>query len=184
MVYWKNSMYPIEVLTRASSPKILFSTWNAIYPVNKWQSESVNPKMADGRVVRCFEEVLLDIELVTIAGPVAIQSVACVILPGEGDNFQLGHCALKALGIDVQDQLAQPPVTLPRRTSFRLVVDFVKLRNKQEMRQVSINYVAASFLELVSDMTLKGIRFRIMHGRSPVSIQIGGGKETCWQAQP
>ncbi|KAK1929789.1 hypothetical protein P3T76_014635 [Phytophthora citrophthora] len=63
--------------------------------------------MADGRVVRCFEEVSLDLELVTIAGPVATRSVTCVILPGEGDEFLLGSDALKSLGIIVQDQLDQ-----------------------------------------------------------------------------
>ncbi|GMF29321.1 unnamed protein product [Phytophthora fragariaefolia] len=63
--------------------------------------------MADRSWVRCDNEVVLNLELVTIAGPVLMRSVACVILAGEGDEFLLGSDALKMLGIDIQDQLAQ-----------------------------------------------------------------------------
>jgi hypothetical protein len=70
-------------------------------------SMPVDAKMADGRLVRCDNEVLLDLELVTIAGLVSMRAVACVVLAGEGDEFLLGCDALKTLGIDVQDQLAQ-----------------------------------------------------------------------------
>ncbi|KAG3051322.1 hypothetical protein PI124_g2468 [Phytophthora idaei] len=63
--------------------------------------------MADGRLVRCANEVFLDLELVAIAGPVSMRSVACVILAGDDDEFLLGRDALKTLGIDVQDQFAQ-----------------------------------------------------------------------------
>ncbi|ETI47362.1 hypothetical protein F443_08432 [Phytophthora nicotianae P1569] len=63
--------------------------------------------MADGRSVRCNEEVRLDLELVTIAGTVSMRSVACVVLPGDGDEFLRGQDALRTLGIDVEAQLAQ-----------------------------------------------------------------------------
>ncbi|GMF18626.1 unnamed protein product [Phytophthora fragariaefolia] len=36
-----------------------------------------------------------------------MRSVPCRILPGDGDEFLLGRDALKALGIDVEHQLAQ-----------------------------------------------------------------------------
>ncbi|OWZ22723.1 hypothetical protein PHMEG_0002518 [Phytophthora megakarya] len=34
-------------------------------------------------------------------------SLACLILPGDGDEFLLGHDALKELGIDVKSKLVQ-----------------------------------------------------------------------------
>ncbi|KAG3033963.1 hypothetical protein PC120_g1728 [Phytophthora cactorum] len=63
--------------------------------------------MADGRLVRCAKEMFLDLELVAIAGSASMWSVSCVILEGDDDEFLLGRDALKTLGIDVQDQLAQ-----------------------------------------------------------------------------
>ncbi|GMF53672.1 unnamed protein product [Phytophthora fragariaefolia] len=70
-------------------------------------STRVNVEMADGRRMLCEHEVLLNIELVTIAGPVSIRSVPCLILAGEGEEFLLGRDALKELGIDIDHQLAQ-----------------------------------------------------------------------------
>ncbi|ETL93852.1 hypothetical protein L917_08084 [Phytophthora nicotianae] len=70
-------------------------------------STPVDAKMADGRSVRCNEEVRLDLELVTIAGTVSMRLVACVVLPGDGDEFLRGQDALRTLGIDVEAQLAQ-----------------------------------------------------------------------------
>jgi hypothetical protein len=67
----------------------------------------VDAKMADGRLMSWDDHVLLDLELVTIAGPVSMRAVACVVLAGKGDEVLLGCDALKTLGIDVQDQLAQ-----------------------------------------------------------------------------
>ncbi|EGZ14523.1 hypothetical protein PHYSODRAFT_354718, partial [Phytophthora sojae] len=50
---------------------------------------------------------VLDLELVTIAGPVSLGAVPCLILEGGGDEFLLGKDALKRLGIDVDQALAK-----------------------------------------------------------------------------
>ncbi|GMF41587.1 unnamed protein product [Phytophthora fragariaefolia] len=76
-------------------------------------SNAVEAVMADGRVQLCDQEVLLDLELTTLAGQVSLHSVACLILEGAGDEFMLGRDVLKGLGIDVEQQLAQlagPPL--------------------------------------------------------------------------
>ncbi|KAG2803767.1 hypothetical protein PC118_g18938 [Phytophthora cactorum] len=72
--------------------------------------------MADGRRLVCDQEVLLDLELMTIAGPVSIRSVPCLILSGGGDEVLLGRDVHKGLGIDVEEQLAQlaGPLSLDR----------------------------------------------------------------------
>ncbi|OWY96999.1 hypothetical protein PHMEG_00032580 [Phytophthora megakarya] len=67
----------------------------------------VEAEMADGRKVFCDKEILLNLELSTVAGMVSMRSVPCLILPGDGDEFLLGRDALKELGIDVERQLAQ-----------------------------------------------------------------------------
>ncbi|GMF18864.1 unnamed protein product [Phytophthora fragariaefolia] len=67
----------------------------------------VDAKMADGSLVRDDNEVVQNLDVVTIAGPVLLRSVACVILVGEGDEFLLSSDALKMLGIDIQNLLAQ-----------------------------------------------------------------------------
>ncbi|GMF56366.1 unnamed protein product [Phytophthora fragariaefolia] len=51
--------------------------------------------------------VVLDLELVTIAGCVSLRSVPCLILEDDGDEFLLGKDALKRLGIVVDQSLAQ-----------------------------------------------------------------------------
>ncbi|KAG3088749.1 hypothetical protein PI124_g17636 [Phytophthora idaei] len=63
--------------------------------------------MAGGRLVQCDKEVVLDLELSTSAGLVSMRSVTCLVLAGDGDEFSLGSDALKALGIDVEHQVAQ-----------------------------------------------------------------------------
>ncbi|KAG3061225.1 hypothetical protein PC121_g13075 [Phytophthora cactorum] len=63
--------------------------------------------MADGRRLMCDQEVLLNLELMTIAGPVSIRSVPCLLLSGGGDEVLLGRDVLKGLGIDLEEQLAQ-----------------------------------------------------------------------------
>ncbi|KAE9050316.1 hypothetical protein PR001_g2519 [Phytophthora rubi] len=70
-------------------------------------STRVDVEMADGRRLVCEHEVLLNLELVTSAGPVSIRSVPGLILAGEGEEFLLGRDALKELGIDIDHQLAQ-----------------------------------------------------------------------------
>ncbi|KAG3028482.1 hypothetical protein PC119_g6974 [Phytophthora cactorum] len=72
--------------------------------------------MADGRRLVCDQEVLLDLERMTIAGPVSIRSVPCLVLSGGGDEVLLGRDVLKGLGIDVEEQLAQlaSPLSLDR----------------------------------------------------------------------
>ncbi|OWY99894.1 hypothetical protein PHMEG_00029027, partial [Phytophthora megakarya] len=73
----------------------------------------VELEMADGRRLVCVHEVLLDLELSTIAGSVSMRSVPCLILAGGGDELLLGRDALKELGIDVERQLAQLAGPLP-----------------------------------------------------------------------
>ncbi|KAG2792677.1 hypothetical protein PC129_g23003 [Phytophthora cactorum] len=63
--------------------------------------------MADGRLLVCDQEVLLDLELMTIAVPISIRSVPCLILSGGSDEVLLGRDVLKGLGIDVEEQLTQ-----------------------------------------------------------------------------
>ncbi|OWZ03892.1 LOW QUALITY PROTEIN: hypothetical protein PHMEG_00024301 [Phytophthora megakarya] len=70
-------------------------------------SPPISVTLADGRPQMCGMEVVLDFELVTIAGPVSLRSVPCLILEGDGDEFLLGKDALKRLGIDVDQALAQ-----------------------------------------------------------------------------
>uniref|UniRef100_H3H4K2 Reverse transcriptase/retrotransposon-derived protein RNase H-like domain-containing protein n=1 Tax=Phytophthora ramorum TaxID=164328 RepID=H3H4K2_PHYRM len=67
----------------------------------------VSVTLADGSVQVCEMEVVLDLELVTIAGAVNLRAVPCLVLEGEGDEFLLGKDALKRLGIDVDQTLAQ-----------------------------------------------------------------------------
>ncbi|KAE8997546.1 hypothetical protein PR002_g19001 [Phytophthora rubi] len=67
----------------------------------------VSVTLADGSVQVCKMEVVLDLELVTIAGAVNLRAVPCLVLEGEGDEFLLGKDALKRLGIDVDQTLAQ-----------------------------------------------------------------------------
>ncbi|KAG2993660.1 hypothetical protein PC119_g18405 [Phytophthora cactorum] len=66
---------------------------------------AVEAIMADGRVQMCEHEILLDLELSTLAGQVSLRSVPCLVM--EGDEFLLGRDVLKGLGIDVEQQLAQ-----------------------------------------------------------------------------
>ncbi|OWZ02003.1 hypothetical protein PHMEG_00026515, partial [Phytophthora megakarya] len=70
-------------------------------------SSPISVTLADGRPELWDMEVVLDLELVTIAGPVSLRSVPCLILEGDGDEFLLGKDALKRLGIDVDQALAQ-----------------------------------------------------------------------------
>ncbi|POM62149.1 hypothetical protein PHPALM_28729 [Phytophthora palmivora] len=70
-------------------------------------SSPISVTLADGRPELCGMEVVLDLELVTIAGHVSLRSVPCLILEGDGDEFLLGKDALKRLGIDVDQALAQ-----------------------------------------------------------------------------
>ncbi|KAE8891500.1 hypothetical protein PF005_g23260 [Phytophthora fragariae] len=67
----------------------------------------VEAGMADGRRLRCDQELLLDLELMTMAGQVSLRSVPCLVLRGNGDELLLGRDVLKGLGIDVEEQLAQ-----------------------------------------------------------------------------
>ncbi|KAG3066984.1 hypothetical protein PI125_g23754 [Phytophthora idaei] len=67
----------------------------------------VSVTLADGRAQACAMEVTLDLELVTIAGPVSLRSVPCLVLDGDGGAFLLGKDALKRLGIDVDQAIAQ-----------------------------------------------------------------------------
>ncbi|POM78483.1 Hypothetical protein PHPALM_3984 [Phytophthora palmivora] len=68
-------------------------------------SSPINVTLADGRPELCGMEVVL--EIVTIAGHVSLRSIPCLILEGDGDEFLLGKDALKRLGIDVDQALAQ-----------------------------------------------------------------------------
>ncbi|OWZ22773.1 hypothetical protein PHMEG_0002470 [Phytophthora megakarya] len=64
--------------------------------------------LADGRPQMCGMEVVLDLELVMIAKSVSLRSILpCLILERDGDQFLLGKDALKRLGIDVDQVLAQ-----------------------------------------------------------------------------
>ncbi|GMF35886.1 unnamed protein product [Phytophthora fragariaefolia] len=70
-------------------------------------SSAISVTLADGRSEWCGMEVVLDFELVTIAGRVSLRSVPCLILEGDGDEFLLDKDALQRLGIDVDQALAQ-----------------------------------------------------------------------------
>ncbi|POM74029.1 Hypothetical protein PHPALM_9063 [Phytophthora palmivora] len=78
-----------------------------IPPSDQFALFPVSVTLADGRPEICGMEVVLDLELVTIAGHVSLRSVPCLILEGGGDEFLLGKDALKRLGIDVDQALAQ-----------------------------------------------------------------------------
>ncbi|POM76543.1 Hypothetical protein PHPALM_6210 [Phytophthora palmivora] len=73
--------------------------------------------MANGQTQMCVDEVLLDLELATVAGSVAsLRSVPCLVLAGDGDEFLLGREVFKGLGIDdevdefpVGDEIPLPP---------------------------------------------------------------------------
>ncbi|POM74948.1 Hypothetical protein PHPALM_8009 [Phytophthora palmivora] len=68
---------------------------------------AVEAVMANGQTQMCDEEVLLDLELATVAGSVVLRSVPCLVLAGDGDEVLLGREVLKGLGIDVERQLSQ-----------------------------------------------------------------------------
>ncbi|POM76486.1 Hypothetical protein PHPALM_6271 [Phytophthora palmivora] len=65
-------------------------------------SVALEAVMANGQTQMCAKEVLLDLELATVAG-----SVPCLVLAGDGGEFLLGRELLKRLGIDVELQLSQ-----------------------------------------------------------------------------
>uniref|UniRef100_H3GNY1 Reverse transcriptase domain-containing protein n=1 Tax=Phytophthora ramorum TaxID=164328 RepID=H3GNY1_PHYRM len=67
----------------------------------------ISVTLADGSVQVCEMEIVLDLELVTIAGAVNLRAVPCLVLEGEGDEVLLGKDALKRLGIVVDQTLAQ-----------------------------------------------------------------------------
>ncbi|KAG3027039.1 hypothetical protein PC119_g7532 [Phytophthora cactorum] len=79
-------------------------------------STNMEVVMAVRRRLMCEQEVLLNLELMTIAGPVSIRSVPCLVLSGGGDEVVLGRDVFKGLGIDVEEQLAQlaGPLSLDR----------------------------------------------------------------------
>ncbi|KAG3185707.1 hypothetical protein PC128_g13232 [Phytophthora cactorum] len=79
-------------------------------------STNMEVVMAVRRRLVCEQEVLLNLELMTIAGPVSIRSVPCLVLSGGGDEVVLGRDVFKGLGIDVEEQLAQlaGPLSLDR----------------------------------------------------------------------
>ncbi|POM74529.1 Hypothetical protein PHPALM_8494 [Phytophthora palmivora] len=64
-------------------------------------SSPISVALGDGRPELCGMELVLDLDLMTIAGPVSLRSVPCLILEGDGDEFLLGKDALTRLGIDV-----------------------------------------------------------------------------------
>ncbi|ETO58471.1 hypothetical protein F444_23154, partial [Phytophthora nicotianae P1976] len=108
-------------------------------------STHVDAKMADGRCVRCNEEVLLDLELVTIAGTVSLKSVICVVLPGGGDEFLLGRDALRTLGIDVEarlGQLAGPSLLADDNDDFPVGDGLPEGRSEPEMNAALVNLMA------------------------------------------
>lgn len=63
-------------------------------------------KAVGGAIIRCREFVQLDLELLTPAGKVRLRNVTCIITEAEEEEFLLGTQTLKALGIDVEKQLA------------------------------------------------------------------------------
>ncbi|ETI44580.1 hypothetical protein F443_10707 [Phytophthora nicotianae P1569] len=108
-------------------------------------STHVDAKMTDGRCVRCSEEVLLDLELVTIAGTVSLKSVTCVVLPGDGDEFLLGRDALRTLGIDVEAQLTQlagPSLFADDNDDFPVDDGLPEGRSEPEMNAALVNLMA------------------------------------------
>ncbi|KAG6572754.1 uncharacterized protein IUM83_18670 [Phytophthora cinnamomi] len=67
--------------------------------------EEVN--VAGGAVIVCHESVKLDLRLQTVAGPVHLAEVVCIVLEGPEEAFILGNDMLVSLGIDVNAQLSQ-----------------------------------------------------------------------------
>ncbi|KAG6599644.1 uncharacterized protein IUM83_19361 [Phytophthora cinnamomi] len=62
---------------------------------------------AGGAVIVCHESVKLDLRLQTVAGPVHLAEVVCIVLEGPEEAFILGNDMLVSLGIDVNAQLSQ-----------------------------------------------------------------------------
>ncbi|KAE9014200.1 hypothetical protein PF011_g8162 [Phytophthora fragariae] len=88
-------------------PSVVADSLRAVQPGLGPLGSPVSVTLADGSVQVCEIEVVLDLELVTIAGAVNLRAVPCLVLEGEGDEVLLGKDALKRLGIDVDQTLAQ-----------------------------------------------------------------------------
>ncbi|KAG6623820.1 uncharacterized protein IUM83_02021 [Phytophthora cinnamomi] len=89
-------------------------------------SAPVEAEMTDGRRLVCDHELLLDLELTTLASLVTLRPVPCLILSGGGDKLLLGRDVLKGLGIDVEQQLAQladPALLGGEKMSFQWVTN-------------------------------------------------------------
>lgn len=76
----------------------------------------VEVTLADGKVKRCVDGISVDIALTTMAGPVHVQGVSCLILQSDEEKFLVDEDTLQSLGIDVDAMLAQlagdSPLTL------------------------------------------------------------------------
>ncbi|GMF63031.1 unnamed protein product [Phytophthora fragariaefolia] len=94
---------------RSIIPEGVVTSFRAVQPTLSpiLLSTPVEAEMADGRRLRCDQELLLDLALVTMAGQVSLRSVSCLVRRGDGDELLLGRDVLKGLGIDVEEQLAQ-----------------------------------------------------------------------------
>ncbi|POM69516.1 Hypothetical protein PHPALM_14191 [Phytophthora palmivora] len=66
----------------------------------------VDAVLSNGSVRICLDEVTLDLDLVTVTGPVYLREVPCLVMDGDGGEVLLGKDALKHLGIDVEQSLA------------------------------------------------------------------------------
>ncbi|KAF4145102.1 Aspartyl protease, partial [Phytophthora infestans] len=67
----------------------------------------IEVEVADGRLVQCYEQCEVDVQLLTAAGPVHLRHVTCVIIDGDTDELLVGDVTLKSLGIDVDQLLEQ-----------------------------------------------------------------------------
>ncbi|POM59177.1 hypothetical protein PHPALM_32134 [Phytophthora palmivora] len=62
-------------------------------------------KAVGGAIIRCSGSIKLDLELLTPAGKVRMRNVTCIITETNEYEFRLGSMTIKALGIDVDEQL-------------------------------------------------------------------------------
>lgn len=61
-------------------------------------STPVTVSMADGNSHLCTEEISVDLELVTAAGPVRLRDVSCLITDSMAEEFILGNDTIKSFG--------------------------------------------------------------------------------------
>lgn len=59
-------------------------------------------RVAGGSTMECRQQVLLDLQIRTTAGPVNLYGVECLVMEGDEDQILLGKDVMKRLGIDIK----------------------------------------------------------------------------------